>query len=78
MYLQNEGRLKDLRDVKIKHFADYFLFLDAELHLSYAKIVFIRTAMRTPLQLVHRKDLLISPELTLVLKGIKEGEKTPL
>ncbi len=77
MYLKNEQRLKDLREVKIKHLADYFLFLDAELQLSYAKIVSIRTALRIPLQLVHSKDLLISPELKLVLKGIKGG-KTPI
>ncbi len=34
----------------------------------------IRTAMRMPLQLVHRKDILVAPELKLVLKGIKGGK----
>ncbi len=77
MYLKNKKHLKDLRDVKIKHLADYFLFLDAELQLSFAKIMSIRTAMRTPLHLVNRKDILLSPELKLVLKGIKAG-KNPI
>ncbi len=77
IYLKDKQHLKDLREVKIKHLADYFLFLDAELQLSYAKIVSIRTALRIPLQLVHGIDLLISQELKLVLKGIKGG-KTPI
>ena len=34
----------------------------------------IRTALRVPLQWVHHKDILVAPELKLVLKGIKGGK----
>ncbi len=74
MYLKRTKLLNDLRDVRVKHLADFFLFLDADLKLSFGKIMSIRSALRVPLQLVHHKDLLLAPELKLVLKGIKGGK----
>ncbi len=74
MYLKRNKHLKNLRDVKIKHLADFFLFLANDLQLSFGKIMSIRSSMRMPLQLVHHEDILLAPELKLVLKGIKGGK----
>ncbi len=77
MFLKHKKQLKNLREVKIKHLADYYLFLDTDLRLSFGKIMSIRTALHIPLQLVLHKDILIAPGLKLILKGIK-GRKAPV